>query len=102
MPNALPELFTGVRVALGVSWGTLVAAELVGTDTGLGSMIFQARNFFRLDVVVAGIIIIAVLGVVMDIVLRFVEARPGPLARQGVAGPPCRGHPPRSSEDSTG
>jgi taurine transport system permease protein len=75
LPNALPELFTGVRVALGVSWGTLVAAELVGTDIGLGRMIFQARNFFRLDVVVVGVIIIAVLGVLMDLLLRVLEAR---------------------------
>lgn len=75
LPNALPELFTGVRVALGVSWGTLVAAELVGTRDGLGAMIFAARPFFRLDVVVAGIIVIAVLGVVMDIFLRFLESK---------------------------
>ncbi len=75
LPNALPELFTGVRVALGVSWGTLVAAELVGTDTGLGSMVFRARQFFRPDVMVVGIIIIAVLGVLMDVIMRFLEAR---------------------------
>ena len=75
LPNALPELFTGVRVALGVSWGTLVAAELVGTPDGLGQMIFAARNFFRLDVVVAGIVVIAVLGVLMDVLLRIVESR---------------------------
>lgn len=75
LPNALPELFTGFRVALGVSWGTLVAAELVGTQEGLGSMIFAARPFFRLDVVVAGIIVIAVLGVLMDVFLRWLEAR---------------------------
>lgn len=75
LPNALPELFTGVRVALGVSWGTLVAAELVGTREGLGSMIFAARPFFRLDVVVAGIIVIAVLGVLMDVFLRFLESK---------------------------
>ena len=73
LPNALPELFTGIRVALGVSWGTLVAAELVGTREGLGAMIFAARPFFRLDVVVAGVIVIAVLGVLMDIFLRFLE-----------------------------
>ena len=75
LPNALPELFTGVRVALGVSWGTLVAAELVGARDGLGQMIFAARPFFRLDVIVAGIIIIAVLGVLMDVLLRALEAR---------------------------
>ncbi|MCL4140622.1 UNVERIFIED_CONTAM: hypothetical protein GTU68_014268 [Idotea baltica] len=74
VPNALPELFTGFRVALGVSWGTLVAAELVGTDTGLGSMIFQARNFFRPDVVVVGIIVIAVIGVVLDLIVRGLES----------------------------
>ena len=74
IPNALPELFTGFRVALGVSWGTLVAAELVGTSTGLGAMIFQARNFLNLDVIVVGIAIIAILGVLMDAFLRLLEA----------------------------
>lgn len=74
VPNALPELFTGFRVALGVSWGTLVAAELVGTDTGLGSMIFQARNFFRLDVVVVGIVIISIIGVLLDLIVRVLES----------------------------
>lgn len=74
IPNALPEIFTGIRVALGVSWGTLVAAELVGTDTGLGAMIFQARNFSRLDVIVVGIAIIAILGVLMDLLIRFLES----------------------------
>lgn len=75
LPNALPELFTGVRVALGVSWGTLVAAELVGADSGLGNMIFTARSFFRLDIIVVGIIVIAVIGVLMDISMRFLEAK---------------------------
>ncbi len=75
LPNALPELFTGIRVALGVSWGTLVAAELVGAEAGLGSMIFRARNFFRLDVMLVGIIVIAVIGVLMDVFMRFLEAR---------------------------
>lgn len=75
LPNALPELFTGFRVAVGVSWGTLVAAELVGAQEGLGAMIFAARPFFRLDVVVVGIIVIAVLGVIMDILLRYAESK---------------------------
>lgn len=74
IPNALPEIFTGFRIALGVSWGTLVAAELVGTDTGLGAMIFQARNFTRLDIIVVGIAIIAILGVLMDVFMRFLES----------------------------
>ncbi|NNE96939.1 MAG: ABC transporter permease [Acidimicrobiales bacterium] len=73
LPNALPEIFTGLRVALGVSWGTLVAAELSGVADGLGAMISQAKNFSRLDVIVVGIVIIAVIGVLMDILLRVVE-----------------------------
>lgn len=75
LPNALPEIFTGLRVALGVSWGTLVAAELVGTSVGLGAMIFAARPFFRIDVMIVGVIIIATLGVVMDLIMRFLEAK---------------------------
>lgn len=75
LPNALPELFTGARVALGVCWGTLVAAELVGAETGLGSMIFDARNNLRTDVVVVGIIVIGFIGVAIDIVMRWAESK---------------------------
>lgn len=75
LPNALPDIFTGVRVALGVCWGTLVAAELTGTTTGLGATIFAASKFFRMDIVVVAIIIIGVIGVAMDLVMRFLEAR---------------------------
>lgn len=75
LPNALPELFTGLRVSLGVAWGTLVAAELTGLSDGLGAMIQAARGFLRLDVMVVGIITIAVLGVLMDAALRFAESK---------------------------
>lgn len=73
LPNALPEIFTGLRVALGVSWGTLVAAELTGVTDGLGATISQAKNFSQTDTIVVGIVIIALIGVLMDIVLRFLE-----------------------------
>ncbi len=73
IPNALPEIFTGLRVALGVSWGTLVAAELTGVQDGLGAMISQAKNFSRLDVIVVGIVIIALIGVMMDGLIRLLE-----------------------------
>ena len=75
LPNALPDIFTGMRVALGVCWGTLVAAELTGTTTGLGAMIFAASKFFRMDIVVVSIITIGVIGVAMDLVMRFLERR---------------------------
>ncbi len=75
LPHSLPEIFTGFRVALGVSWGTLVAAELTGTDTGLGAMIFAASRFFRMDIVVVSIIIIAIISVAMDLGMRVLEAK---------------------------
>ncbi len=75
LPNALPEIFVGMRVALGVCWGTLVAAELVGADVGLGAMIWEARTFFRNGIVVFGIIIIGIIGVMLDLIMRKLEER---------------------------
>lgn len=75
LPNALPEIFTGLRVAIGVCWGTLVAAELLGASAGLGFTIFKARQFFRLDLMIAAVIVISILGVTMDVAMRMAEKR---------------------------
>lgn len=75
LPNALPEIFTGIRVAIGVCWGTLVAAELLGASTGLGFTIFKARQFFRLDLMLAAVIMISIMGVSMDMLMRLLERR---------------------------
>lgn len=75
LPNALPEIFTGLRVAIGVCWGTLVAAELLGASYGLGFTIFKARQFFLVDTMLASVIIISLLGVSMDILMRMAEKR---------------------------
>lgn len=75
IPNALPEIFTGTRVALGVCWGTLVAAEIVGSNKGLGAMTWLASKFLRMDVVVVGIIIIGAIGFFLDVMMRKLEAR---------------------------
>ncbi len=83
LPNALPEIFVGMRVALGVCWGTLVAAELVGSDTGLGAMIWTARTFFRNGIVVFGIIVIGIIGVILDLIMRKLEDRFIPWRGQG-------------------
>ena len=74
LPNALPEIFTGLRTAMGVCWGTLVAAELVAADQGVGSMMMIAKNFLQTDVVVIGIIIIGAIGFAIEIVMRSIEA----------------------------
>lgn len=75
LPNALPEIFIGMRVALGVCWGTLVAAELLGAQEGIGQMIWVAQKFFRTEIVIIGIIIIGIIGIAMDVMMRMIEAK---------------------------
>ena len=73
LPNALPEIFTGLRTSMGVCWGTLVAAELVAADKGVGSMMMIAKNFLQTEVVVIGIIIIGAIGFAIEMVMRALE-----------------------------
>lgn len=73
LPNALPEIFTGLRTSMGVCWGTLVAAELVAADQGVGSMMMVAKNFLQTDVVVIGIIIIGAIGFAIEMLMRVLE-----------------------------
>lgn len=72
---AIPQIFVALRVALGVSWATLVAAELLAASNGLGAVIQNAGNFFQIDVIYVGIILIGVLALSMDYVLKLVMAR---------------------------
>lgn len=73
VPNSLPEIFTGARVAMGVCWGTVVAAELVAAQKGAGMMIIAASKFQMTDIVVMGIILIGVIGYGIDILMRMAE-----------------------------
>ncbi len=73
LPNALPEIFTGIRTAMGVCWGTVVAAELVAAEKGVGSMIMIAKNFLQTDTVVIGIIIIGIIGYTIEMLMRLLE-----------------------------
>lgn len=73
VPNSLPEIFTGARVAMGVCWGTVVAAELVAADKGAGMMIMTASKFQNTDVVIMGIILIGVIGFGIDLLMRWCE-----------------------------
>ena len=74
VPNSLPEIFTGARVAMGVCWGTVVAAELVAAEKGAGMMIMVASRFQLTDVVIMGIILIGVIGYAIDILMRKAES----------------------------
>ncbi len=77
LPNSLPEIFTGARVAMGVCWGTVVAAELVAAEKGAGKMIIAASKFQLTDIVIVGIIIgiIGIIGYGIDILMRKAEDR---------------------------
>ena len=72
VPATVPQIFVAVRVALGVCWATVVAAELVAAQRGLGATM-QAANFFRTDEVYAGIILIGLCALVMDLGVRLVQ-----------------------------
>ncbi|HID68373.1 MAG TPA: ABC transporter permease subunit [Roseibacterium sp.] len=73
VPNSLPEIFTGARVAMGVCWGTVVAAELVAAVQGAGMMIMVASRFQNTDIVILGIILIGMIGFGIDILMRWAE-----------------------------
>ncbi|WP_439156187.1 ABC transporter permease [Yoonia sp.] len=73
MPNSLPEIFTGARVAMGVCWGTVVAAELVAAEKGAGMMIMVASKFQSTDIVLMGIILIGIIGFSIDMLMRWAE-----------------------------
>ncbi|MGB5862928.1 MAG: ABC transporter permease [Sulfitobacter sp.] len=73
IPNSLPEIFTGARVAMGVCWGTVVAAELVAAEKGAGMMIMVASKFQNTDIVILGIILIGVIGFGIDMLMRGAE-----------------------------
>jgi NitT/TauT family transport system permease protein len=73
-PAALPQVLIGLRIALGVAWLVVVAAEMIAVDSGLGYLIIDARNAGkRYDLVLAGMILIGVIGLGLDVGIRRVE-----------------------------
>jgi ABC-type nitrate/sulfonate/bicarbonate transport system permease component len=70
LPAALPHVFTGVRIGLGIGWMALVAGELVAAPSGLGYMINNARTLFRSDYILLGMVLIGALGLVLDYLMR--------------------------------
>ncbi|MBC3956713.1 taurine ABC transporter permease TauC [Pseudomonas triticifolii] len=75
LPSALPDILTGVRIGLGVGWSTLVAAELIAATSGLGFMVQSAAQFLVTDVVVLGILVIAIIAFAMELSLRALQRR---------------------------
>lgn len=75
LPLSVPSILVALRVALGVAWATLVAAELIAAQRGLGAVIQDAGNFFRIPTVYGGIILIGFAALVMDKLVRAATAR---------------------------
>jgi len=75
MPGALPSIFVGLRYALGIMWLTLIVAETIAAQSGIGYMAMQAREFMQIDVVVLSILIYALLGKLADVTARALERR---------------------------
>ncbi len=74
LPAALPQILTGIRIALGVAWLVVVAAEMIAVNSGLGYLIIDARNAGkRYDLVVAGMVMIGSIGLVLDLLVRRLE-----------------------------
>ncbi len=66
LPGALPNIVTGIRTGLGFAWRGLIAAEMIATNVGLGYMLFVARDFYKTEVIVFGMIVIGVLWLLID------------------------------------
>ncbi len=81
LPSAPPEILTGIRIALGAGWSTLVAAELVAASRGLGFMIQSAAQFLVTDIVIVGILVISALAFAFEALLRLAERFLLPWAR---------------------
>lgn len=76
LPGALPNIVTGVRTGLGFAWRGLIAAEMIATNVGLGYMLFVARDFYRTEVIVLGMIVIGAIWLLIDrLVLAPLERR---------------------------
>jgi NitT/TauT family transport system permease protein len=75
LPQLVPHIITACRVSLGVCWATLVAAELIAAQRGIGAMMVDAQNFFQMAPLVLGILLIGAISLLMDSMVRAIEKR---------------------------
>ena len=75
LKGAMPEILTGMRIGIGFGWTTLVAAEMVAAQAGIGHMVLSAAEFLVTDVVVMGIFVIGAIAYMFDLLMRFVERK---------------------------
>lgn len=75
LPAALPDILTGMRIGIGFGWTTLVAAEMVAAEQGIGHMVLSASDFLVTDVVMLGILVIGLIAWLFDLGMRTLERR---------------------------
>lgn len=85
LPAALPQILTGLRLALGIAWVVVVAAEMLGVENGLGYQVLDARNALRYDRVLAAMVVIGFIGLCLDVAMSRLEH--ATLARRGRSTP---------------
>lgn len=78
LPSALPQIFVGLKLGLGISWMAVVAAELVAATSGIGFRISDARSLMQADVVIVGMIVIGFIGIFMDKILALIGKKVTP------------------------
>lgn len=75
LPAAMPQIFTGIKTSIAVSWAVMVAAELIAAQIGLGFIIEDAGTFFRTPEVMIGVAIIGAIGLVFEVTVVAIERR---------------------------
>lgn len=75
VPSAAPQVLVGLRQSLAIAWLTLIVAEQINADKGIGFLIMNARDFLRIDIIIFGLIIYALLGIGTDALVRALENR---------------------------
>ncbi|WP_082945814.1 ABC transporter permease [Mycobacterium sp. E1747] len=75
VPSAAPQVLVGFRQSLAIAWLTLIVAEQINADKGIGFLINNARDFLRIDVIIFGLTVYALLGIATDAIVRLIERR---------------------------
>lgn len=83
LPSLLPSIFTGMRVALGFTYTTVVAAEMVAANSGIGWMVLDASRYLKSDVIFMGIIVMGITGVLLDAAVKYSARRIVPWQGKG-------------------
>jgi sulfonate transport system permease protein len=75
IPSAAPQVLVGLRQSLAIAWLTLIVAEQINASSGIGYLINNARDFLRIDVIIFGLVVYALLGIITDVIVRVLERR---------------------------